>query len=580
MRKTIILFAALALTLLIPTVAGAPVDESGKGFPLASPINITSPSNSTYSDRLLTLNVTVRVMLSATSISISYGVDREDNVTIHLTSVPDAYGSGLVSTVTGLVTLPELPNGPHSLTVYAKYDYNNQGAPHVATDNATVYFAISDNTSPITSNQSANSWVEKAPMHTPRYKAGVVVVNGIIYAIGGRHSQVNGIEGTTVATNATEAYDPSTNIWAEKASMPAPMDSFGVAVYQNRIFAIGGDKNFVYDPATDTWTTKTPMPTPRTNVQANVVTGKIYLIGGGGQQNGNLNEVYDPATDSWNTKTPIPTAVYGYASAVVDNKIYVISGNTGDLTITNLIQIYDPQTETWSSGAPIPMGVSNAAAGVTTGAYAPKAIYVMGGANATYPLNGQYVNQVYSPETNSWSTAASMPIDRAGLSVAVINDTLYAIGGGHNIFTPDSTDIRQFTPIGYEPSFASPSPSPSTPLSPAPTPNPSPSPSTSPTTSPSQSPSPTPTSFSSPSASPILTASPSPPTSAPPSQSPEPSSTPILSTEYIIATAATVAIIGIVAASILRKRGNKKQNKIQQFTVRIRRLSRLVPPDP
>ena len=66
--------------------------------------------------------------------------------------------------------------------------------------------------------------------------------------------------------------------------------------------------NEVYDPTTDTWETKESMPTPRSDLRANVVNGKIYLIGG---HDPNVhfkpgasthNEVYDPATDSWSKK--------------------------------------------------------------------------------------------------------------------------------------------------------------------------------------------------------------------------------------------------------------------------------------
>jgi hypothetical protein len=63
------------------------------------------------------------------------------------------------------------------------------------------------------------------------------------------------------------------------------------------------------------------------------------------------------------------------------------------------------------------------------------------------PLNGQYTNQAYFPETNSWSMTASMPIDRAGSALAVVSDTLYVMGGGHNIFTMNSTVVIQYTPF-------------------------------------------------------------------------------------------------------------------------------------
>jgi N-acetylneuraminic acid mutarotase len=301
--------------------------------------------------------------------------------------------------------------------------------------------------------QSENSWVQKAPMLTARSDFGVAVVNGIIYAIGGSVPIVIGNEGTSASTNVTEAYDPTTNAWTEKAPMPIALSSFGIAVYQNKIYCIGQNQNEVYDPSTNTWETKTPMPAESYQLQANVVNSKIYLIGG--YPNGAVNEVYDPAIDSWTTKAPIPTTVADYASAVVDGKIYIISGNDVSLsslgghpiTITNLTQIYDPVTDKWSLGVAIPMGVYNAAAGVTTGTNILEAIYLMGGCNATYPLDAQVTNQVYFPENNSWGIGTPMPIDRAGLAIAVVNNTLYAIGGGHNIFMKTSTVNMQYTPF-------------------------------------------------------------------------------------------------------------------------------------
>jgi N-acetylneuraminic acid mutarotase len=318
-----------------------------------------------------------------------------------------------------------------------------------------------------------NSWATKASMHISRTGAGAAVVDGTVYVMGGsQRYNVTDIEFSYKAINATEAYNPATDTWSQNASMPTSRDNFGVAVYQNKIYCIGGrsflgtsgtatNVNEVYDTETDSWQTKIPMPTARSSIEANVVDGKFYLIGGY-ESFSILHasakvEIYDPATDTWTNGSPMPTAVGGYASAVVDGKVYVISGSVGESAMTNLTQIYDPKTDEWSFGAPIPMSVSAAAAGATTGTKAAKAIYVIGGANATMPLNSQITNQVYFPETNSWGMASSMPIDRAGSAVAVVNDTLYVIGGGHNIFTMDSTVVMQYMPFtssiaGTEPS--------------------------------------------------------------------------------------------------------------------------------
>ena len=70
--------------------------------------------------------------------------------------------------------------------------------------------------------------------------------------------------------------------------MPTPRDSFAIAVYQNKIYCIGGRTSFpvtspepftsvneVYDPATNTWQNRARMPNLEWPVQANVVNGKI-----------------------------------------------------------------------------------------------------------------------------------------------------------------------------------------------------------------------------------------------------------------------------------------------------------------
>jgi N-acetylneuraminic acid mutarotase len=300
-----------------------------------------------------------------------------------------------------------------------------------------------------TVSATEDSWTTMEPMPTARAGIGVAVVDGNIYAIGGHNW------GNSLDTN--EMYDPATNNWTTKTSMPTPRTNFGIAVVENKIYAIGGetdgwvytDVNEVYDPSTDTWETKTSMPTIRHAMDANVVSGKIYLIGGGRRgplyADLDINEVYDPATDSWITKTPLPTGVQSYASAVVDNKIYIMRGS--------LNQIYDPETDTWSSGASPPISVDQPAAGVTAGDTATERIYVIGGIQGLDAVN---LNQVYDPETDTWVAGPWLPTARFGLGVAVVNDSLYAIGGHEGWFgTPISAANERYTPADFIPEFPS-----------------------------------------------------------------------------------------------------------------------------
>jgi N-acetylneuraminic acid mutarotase len=302
-----------------------------------------------------------------------------------------------------------------------------------------------------------DSWETMADMPTARSRLGVAVVDEKIYAIGGYLSGQINVTGH-VGTN--EMYDPATDTWATKESMPTARNSWGIAVCQNKIYVIGGETdegytraNEVYDPLTDTWETKTPMPTSRTYVVANEVNGKIYVMAGCTFPHPsfptlcNKTEVYDPITDSWTEKAQMPDFTglgigENVASAVIGNTIYVLVGET--------LHIYTPENDSWNLGASISTKIyGSPAMGSTTGEMAPKRIYVLGDASRN-------LNQVYDPETDTWTNATSMPTPRQSLGVAVVNDILYTIGGGFfaelGIFTASNKN-EKYTPSGYIPEF-------------------------------------------------------------------------------------------------------------------------------
>jgi len=266
-------------------------------------------------------------------------------------------------------------------------------------------------------------------MQEARSGLGVAVVNGKIYAIGGA--------GSTGFSCVNEEYDPVTDTWTFKAPMPTPRSAFGIAVYENKIYCIGGyaiinlsgaatSVNEVYDPVTDTWTKRASMPTARLNLRANVVNGKIYLIGGipTPDTGRTLNEVYDPASDIWIVRAPIPTGVDLYASAVVDNKIFVIK--------SGLTQIYDAESDRWSIGAAPLMNPLIPCASPVTFSNSSVRIYLFG-ANSSgsyWMLSAQgFTTQNYDPATGNWTVGTCMPIGRFDAGVAAINDKLYVIGG-------------------------------------------------------------------------------------------------------------------------------------------------------
>jgi len=326
-------------------------------------------------------------------------------------------------------------------------------------------------------------WVSKEPMPSTLNYPKATMLNGKIYVVGAHYGENVG--------NSLFEYDPVTDNWIVRKSMPSSRLYFAVAACSNKIYVIGGglnpqesyapdalSTNEVYDPVTDTWETKASMPTARWGLVAETVNDRIYVISGrtgGGKTSVKVNEVYDPSTDSWTNVSSIPTPVCGPASAVVDNKIYVIGGQAefNDPMNPGLNQIYDPETDTWVQGAKEPNPAwSAAAAGATTGAMAPKMIYVMGGVPGFAPPLDQ--NYAYNPKEDRWIIAASLPAPKSSFAVAVVNDLVYVIGGTTVNYGVITASVEQYTPIGYETSGPSP----------LPTPSPSPIPSQEPTSTP------------------------------------------------------------------------------------------------
>ncbi|MCW4033820.1 MAG: hypothetical protein NWF03_00475 [Candidatus Bathyarchaeota archaeon] len=292
-----------------------------------------------------------------------------------------------------------------------------------------------------------DSWVTKEPMAQSRYSFGVAVVDQKIYALGG---YATGVQGKTGYLDTVEEYDPNADTWTTKSSMPFSRSGFGTAVVDNKIYCIGGTtennetaSNQVYDPQTGTWENRTSMPSPREYVCANVVDDQIFVIGG--SPTANAVEVYDPETDTWTMGAALPYLVSSYASAVVGDKIYVIS----DVT-----QIYDTKTGNWSLGTPPLYPVSYGAAAATTGVSAPERVYVFGGAETE---SSGASNQIYDPQTDNWTLGEAVPTPRNSAAVAVLNDTLYVIGGLHSEGIgpqPSTTTNEQYTPANYIPEFS------------------------------------------------------------------------------------------------------------------------------
>ncbi len=244
-------------------------------------------------------------------------------------------------------------------------------------------------------NPATDTWTTKASMPTARWGHAAGVVNGKIYVIGG-YNEGGYYSDITVST--VEEYDPAIDTWTTKAPMPTARWGHAAGVVNGKIYIISGAKGWgtgapidvyeiteVYDPITDTWTTKASIPTPRYNLSCRVVNEKIYAIGGSSDQapfSISTVEEYNPATDTWTTKASMPTARFVLSTGTVNGKIYAIGGaDAYPVTVSyKTVEEYDPITDSWITKSPMPIGRFG---------HAPNSvsidgkIYVTGGAGGT-----------------------------------------------------------------------------------------------------------------------------------------------------------------------------------------------------
>jgi len=272
---------------------------------------------------------------------------------------------------------------------------------------------------------ATDKWTKKKNMPLATHHAAVVAYRGKLYLFGGQIQPQPGGP-TQVPINNTWEYDPAADSWKALAAMPTIRTSPVAAEVGGKIYVIGGasvhpgqkvvslsptvphralDTNEVYDPATDKWETRSTMPTARSHMAVGVVNGKIYLIGGRvgsanvtSGSNTNVVEVYDPSVDSWGAAgLRMPTARSGHGWATYKGKIYVAGGEIYDSHVFATIRAvegYDPSANTWTILPTMPTarhGVNVAAIG--------NRLYVIGGHIASDGAAGEAAdsdaNEVY-----------------------------------------------------------------------------------------------------------------------------------------------------------------------------------------
>lgn len=288
------------------------------------------------------------------------------------------------------------------------------------TINGRLYVAGGeDGTKPLAAlevyDPSTDTWTAKTPMPAAINAAASAVINGRLYVAGGAALNDPTQPGPF---NTLYSYDPATDTWTTLAPMPTPEDGAAAASINGQLYVVGGITQAVtnnprnailqvYDPTTNTWATKASMPTARAGAEAVAINGQLYVVGGTTDNTSSgytgALEVYDPATDTWTSKAPMPTPRQVFAANAVNGQLFAIGGDPGGgVAQTAVNEVYDPSTDTWTTAAPMPTARYEMASGVigTT-------IFVVGGATGFGNGVQQTVNEAFSPGTTPAVTAVS-----------------------------------------------------------------------------------------------------------------------------------------------------------------------------
>ncbi len=141
-----------------------------------------------------------------------------------------------------------------------------------------------------------------------------------------------------------DVFDLQTNTWTQLADAPRPRDHFHATLVNGKIYAIGGRRTGfngnlfayttaeidVYDIATNVWTalpSSKNIPTQRAACATAILGDEILVIGGESAQVAHAQtEAFHVLNQSWRTLTPMNQSRHATSAVVYNNEVYIACG--------------------------------------------------------------------------------------------------------------------------------------------------------------------------------------------------------------------------------------------------------------
>lgn len=275
----------------------------------------------------------------------------------------------------------------------------------------------------------ADGWIQKASMNLDKQQAVSFTIGNKGYLCTGNNSQ------------DLWEYDPTTNAWLQKASLPGPgrKGAVGFSIGLYGYVTTGADNTgnllndlWEYNQNTNSWTQKANFPgLAREDATGFSVNGKGYVcMGDAGPNMDDLWE-YDPSGDVWVQKANYPNGPGARGTAfVLDSLAYV--GTTG-------YTAYDPVMNVWIPKAVIPGGPGTYMVSFSINDKG----YVGTGWSSPNTLNTFFE---YDPQVDTWTQKPNFLGQSRYMAMGFAIGNHGYIVGGQNQTGQGLADLWEYTP--------------------------------------------------------------------------------------------------------------------------------------
>ena len=286
---------------------------------------------------------------------------------------------------------------------------------------------------PYSAGPGKGAWITKAGLIHSRSEVAVGEVGGRMYVLGG-YADGN------VAQPLNEEYDPTTDLWRERAPLPRGGNHIAAVGLEGKLYAIGGFSLqnakayadvYAYDPTSNAWSAKAHLLQPLGSMAAVAVDGVIHAMGGAGgtgpedRHTVAVHYVYDPKTDRWSESTPLPFPREHFNLVSIGSKIFAIGGRIENYS-QNVATVFSidsrDKNAKWQTLPLMPIPRSGTQAAILDGK-----IFLFGGEK----FGGVFNNtEMFDPVTQRWIELTPMPIGRHGTQAVTLGDMIFIPAGG------------------------------------------------------------------------------------------------------------------------------------------------------